>query len=91
MTRADSSGQEAFPLSPEHRMLLRIRDGLYEGSWEDFAGDLRARMNDEPHVFEIVPASDEMKSTIADHLRLIEQMATWERTHDVILPSDGGA
>ena len=90
MARADSSGEETFPLGPEHRMLLRIRDTLYEGSWEDFASDLRARLNDEPHVFETVPASAEMKLTIADHLRLIEQMAAWERTHGTILPADGG-
>ncbi|HNQ23141.1 MAG TPA: hypothetical protein PKK06_08615 [Phycisphaerae bacterium] len=82
---AECAGESGFPLTPEHRLLLQIRDTLYEGNWEDFVHDLRARLNDEPHVFEIVPPSPAMKATIAGHLALIEEMAAWERDHDVVL------
>ena len=59
-----TSGHGNFGLSETHRMLLRMRDTLYEGSWEDFARDLRARAEDMPHIFETVPTSQQMKATI---------------------------
>ena len=89
MGLAESNGGDEFHLTPEHEMLLRMRDALYEGSWEDFAQDLRARSVDRPHVFEIVPPSPEMKSTIASHLRLIDEMEAWERAHGRTLQPSG--
>jgi len=70
-----------FPLSDEQRMLVQIRDALYEGSWEDFLADLRARAESRPHVFETVPTSPAMKSTIARHVSLIDEMRRWEGQH----------
>ena len=70
--------RDGFPLTDEHRMLLRIRDTLYEGNWEDFIRDLTAKSEGKPHVFETVPASPEMKATIDRHLRLIRDMRSWE-------------
>jgi hypothetical protein len=69
----------AFELTPEHDMLLRMRDTLYEGSWEDFRRDLQARLDGEPYVFEVLPASPEMRLTIESHLRLIGEMEGWEQ------------
>ena len=69
-------------------MLLRIRDTLYEGDWGDFVQDLQARMEDRPHVFETVPASPEMKATIAGHLDMIARMERWESQHDRALSAD---
>jgi hypothetical protein len=71
-------------------MLLQIRDTLYEGRWDDFVHDLRARAEGRPHVFEIVPASERMKATIADHLTMIEQMQAWEAAHGRALRPDEG-
>ncbi len=65
-------------LTEEHRMLLRMRETLYEGSWEDFILDLRARFDGRPHVFETLPDSPGMKPTISRHLDLIAQMQRWE-------------
>jgi hypothetical protein len=62
-------------------MLLQIRDTLYEGSWEDFVTDLRARAEGRPHVFETVPVSASLKATIAHHLELISAMQA--REHDL--------
>ena len=86
-----SDGSAAFPLTDEHRMLLQIRDTLYEGNWNDFLRDLNARAQNRPHVFEIVPTSPEMKSTIAHHLALIEQMRNWETDHDCVLRANPAA
>jgi hypothetical protein len=85
MGLAESSDGTTFRLGPEHKMLLRMRDTLYEGSWVDFRRDLAARLNSEPHVFEIVPTSPEMRSTIENHLRLIDAMEAWELAHDKTL------
>ena len=88
MGATEASGGDAFPLDTEHRMLLRIRDTLYEGNWEDFVEDLRARAEDRPHVFETVSTSQEMKTTIATHLAMIEAMQAWEAQHDRPLKDD---
>lgn len=69
----------AFPLGDEQRMLLQVRDTLYEGVWEDFITDLRARSEGRPHLFITVPPTPEMKAVIARHLSLINDMAAWER------------
>ncbi len=65
-------------LTEEHVMLLRMRYALYEGSWEDFIVDLTARAADRPHVFDIVPPSEQVRSTIESHLTMIGDMKTWE-------------
>lgn len=66
-------------------MLLQMRDSLYEGSWEDFIRDLEARAFGKPHVYETVPTSDRMKTTIKSHLRMIANMVAWEQQHDMSL------
>jgi len=74
------TGSDSTPLSltPEERMLVQIRDTLYEGNWDDFLYDLRARAADRPHVFQIGPDSPQMKATVASHIQLIQRMREWE-------------
>ncbi|MHC4441083.1 MAG: hypothetical protein ACYTF1_04605 [Planctomycetota bacterium] len=67
------------PLSDEERMLVRLRDELYEGSWDQFVHDLKARLSGEPHIFEIGPASDRLKETIDNHLRMIGRLKALEK------------
>ena len=73
------------PLSDEERMLLELRDTLYEGNWEDFVLDLQARIAGQPHVFDIVPETPRFADVIRHHLRLIEALEDWERTHQTTL------
>ncbi len=73
--------KETPPLSDEQRMLVQIRDTLYEGSWDDFLSDLSARAEGRPHVFSLSGASPELKITIERHIDLIKQLRTWEREH----------
>ncbi len=75
-------------LTAEHRMLLRMRDTLYEGAWGDFSRDLRARVDGKPHVFETVPTSAAMRDTIAHHLSLIAEMDEWEQKCGETLSAD---
>ena len=72
---------DAYPLSDEQRMLLRMRDTLYDGSWEDFERDLNARAEGRPHVFDTVPNTPGMETTIAHHLAMIDAMRKWEAQH----------
>jgi hypothetical protein len=85
MVQHGADHERSFPLTDEHRMLLQIRDTLYEGNWNDFLRDLHACAQGRPHVFEIVAPSAETKSTIAHHVAMIEQMHDWEADHDCVL------
>ncbi len=93
MTQIPGNRDEQLRLTDEHRMLLHIRDTLYEGSWEDFLCDLRARDQGRPHVFETVPDSPAMRATIESHVAMIEAMQVWEERCDCRLsskvPSEG--
>lgn len=84
-------GDPPLKLTDAHRMLLEIRDTLYDGRWEDFARDLEARRQSQPHVFETVAESADMLATIGRHLALIAEMETWERDHGTTLRADDEA
>lgn len=75
----------SLSLTDEQRMLIQIRDVLYEGSWDDFLSDLRARAGGRPHVFATVPVSPELQDTISRHIGLIAQMQSWEHQHNHVL------
>jgi len=91
MVQRGTDQAREFPLTDEHRMLLQIRDTLYEGNWNDFLRDLNARAQGHAHVYEIVPTSPEMKTTIVHHVALIEQMRDWEADHDCVLHANPAA
>ena len=91
MGTTEQNGTDRFLLTEEHRMLLRMRDTLYEGGWEDFARDLRARVQGRPHVFETIPDSPSMQATIKDHLGMIGDMQAWETRHGHPLSPEDGA
>jgi len=70
-----------FALTDEHRMLLEMRNTLYEGFWADFLADLRARQAGRAHVFSTIRDSQHMTQTISRHISFIEAMRTWEHEH----------
>ncbi|MCH7631657.1 MAG: hypothetical protein IIB59_00465 [Planctomycetes bacterium] len=76
-------------LTADHRMLLEIRDTLYEGSWDDFLHDLKAKAQSRPRVFDTVPDSSRIKETIASHVTMIEQMRDWERQNGRAIQLEG--
>lgn len=76
-----SPSDDGPALTDEQRMLIDLRDILYEGSWTDFRQDLEARREERPHVFDTVPESSRMRETIDRHLRLIDELERWEQQH----------
>ena len=85
MVGVDSANAGDIQLTDAHRMLLAMRDTLYEGCWDDFVRDLRARMESRPYVFDTVPVSPAMEKTMQEHLGFIEQMRKWEECHGQVL------
>lgn len=81
MVAGKINAKQALSLTDEQRMLIQIRDTLYEGSWDDFLADLSARSGGRPHVFALSGPSSELKSTIQRHVDVIEQLRGWEREH----------
>ena len=79
--RPSPSADDHPELTEEQRMLLDLRDVLYEGNWDDFRNDLTARQESRPHVFDTIPPSPGLRDTIARHLRVIDELERWERNH----------
>lgn len=71
---------EAFveALSAEERMLVRLRDELYEGSWPTMRRDLENRLTGKPYIFKLV-------SRIEHDLQAVDLLAAYERRRDVNL------
>ena len=67
-----------WKLSEEERMLVLLRDELYDGSWDEFVRDLKDRLAARPHLFDITPASPRLRETIRHHLRLIGRLREYE-------------
>jgi hypothetical protein len=73
-------------LTDEHRMLLTLREELYEGSWGAMLQDLQDRLDGRPHVFEWTPPDGRMRTTLVAHMKLIEEMRQAEAELGVNLP-----
>jgi hypothetical protein len=65
-------------LQPYERVLIDLKDQLYEGSWERILGDLRARLEGKPYIFKL-------SQTIARDIAAIERMKAYELRHQVRL------
>lgn len=77
----------ALKLSPDaywesleayERVLVQVRETLYEGSWDRVLADLRARLDGKPYVYKL-------SQTIARDMAAIERMRAYERTRGVDL------
>ncbi|MCW8132605.1 MAG: hypothetical protein KIS92_19810 [Planctomycetota bacterium] len=71
---------EAFlsRLEPYERVLLDMKNMLYEGSWERVLADLRARLKGEPYVYKL-------SQTIARDIAAIERIRAYELRHGIDL------
>jgi hypothetical protein len=59
-------------LTSEERMLVVLKRELYEGSWDEMAADLKARLAGRPYIFKLA-------HRIADDLERIERLTAFER------------
>lgn len=85
---AGASGDEAvLKLSPEEfvrkmeqyeRILVDLKELLYEGSWDRISMDLRNARDDKPHVYRLSHAIDR-------DLKAIERLKAYEARHSISL------
>lgn len=77
-SNVDAARAGDVKLSEDERMLILLRDELYEGNWDDFIEDLQDRLNGRPHLFDIQPASARLQETIRQHLHMIQRLRELE-------------
>ena len=65
-------------LEPYERVLLDLKDQLYEGSWERILDDLRARLDNKPYIYKL-------SQTITRDVAAIERMKSYEMRQKVSL------
>src|ERR1051325_4295410 len=65
-------------LEPYERVLIDLKDQLYEGSWERILEDLRARMDNKPYIYKL-------SQTITRDVAAIERMKSYEMRQKVSL------
>jgi hypothetical protein len=68
----------ATGLSREERLLIEIRDGLYDGFWASLIEDLIARRERKPYVIKLATRID-------DDLARIEKVEKYEKEHGIDL------
>jgi len=59
-------------LAPEEKVLVIIRDELYDGNWDEMLEDLKARLAGRPYVIKLASRIEDDIARIA-RLRAIEQ------------------
>ncbi|HDZ22569.1 MAG TPA: hypothetical protein ENH80_08380 [Phycisphaerae bacterium] len=60
-------------MTSEERMLVVLRQELYDGSWNDMETDLRARLDGRPYIFKLA-------HRIADDLDRIRRLRRFEQS-----------
>ncbi len=65
-------------LETYQRVLVELKDHLYEGSWERMLGDLKARMENKPYLYKL-------SVTINRDIEAIERMRAYEDRQKVSL------
>jgi hypothetical protein len=65
-------------LSSGERLLLLLRDELYEGDWENVLSDLRDRLENRPYVFRL-------SSKIEADVVAIEKLSNYEKENRINL------
>ena len=68
----------------EEMLLLKVRDVLYDGSWQELRADLQARLEGKPYIFKLA-------SRIEEDLERLEELQAYEDAHGVKLPSSPAA
>jgi len=72
--------QRAFleGLTKEERLLVAIRDELYEGSWDELLQDLEARKGRKPFMVKLA-------TRLEEDMARVEKLRAFEREHTVDL------
>ena len=65
-------------LTPEERLLVRIKAELYEGSWDELVADLEARLSGRPYVLKLA-------TRIEDDLVRVAKLRGFEKEQNIAL------
>jgi S-adenosylmethionine:tRNA-ribosyltransferase-isomerase (queuine synthetase) len=65
-------------LTPEDKLLLILREELYESSWDLFLKDLNNRKKGKPYIFKLM-------KRIEEDIERIERLKKFEEEHNVNL------
>ena len=65
-------------LSDEEKMLVLLKNELYEGVWPNMIEDLKNRLDGKPYIFKLA-------NRIKDDIARIEQLLEFEKQHQVDL------
>lgn len=68
----------AMPLTEDQRLMVIIRDELYDGSWQEMEKDLRDRLNGRPVIEKLV-------NKIERDLAYIEELRSIEKEDGINL------
>jgi len=75
---AGSPEKYAAQLSADERMLVTLRDELYDGSWDQMLKDLKDRLEGKPYIFKLV-------NRISADIQRIEKLGEYEKKHKINL------
>jgi hypothetical protein len=65
-------------MEPYERVLVDLKDLLYEGSWDRVSADLRAARENRPYIYRL-------SNAIERDLKAIERMQSYELRHKISL------
>jgi len=65
-------------LTDEDKMLVRLREELYEGQWDAMLADLNDRLHGRPYIFRLA-------SRIQDDMARVQRLSRFERQKGVNL------
>lgn len=76
----DADPVEAFGklLTDEDRMLIRLREELYDGHWDAMLADLNDRLHGRPYIFRLA-------NRIQDDMARVRMLSRFEKEHKVNL------
>jgi len=77
-TIPNAVGRFLVTLQGEDRVLLVLRDQLYEGSWQTMRQDLIDRREGKPYIFKLA-------QRISQDIERIDRLWAFEREHEVNL------
>ena len=63
--------EKKYDFTPEEKMLVQLREELYQGSWEKFIKDLKDRQKDRPYIFKL-------QNRIKEDLERIDKLQRYE-------------
>ena len=65
-------------LTDEDKMLIRLREELYEGRWDAMLSDLTDRLHGKPYIFRLA-------SRIQDDMERVQKLSRFEREKGINL------